>query len=174
MDALLIAVVGGLVGGALAAVIGGLFALRQQTQQHEHERAMANTARIQARRQRAYEQILAVAVRAQIGVDRIEPLIGPVPDPPPPISDKAVSKLTALAAVHASKPVQEAVHEFNRAGRRFELAVPQYRFARDRLEGQEFLDAHQEMDGARAAFRSAVEELGSRMNADLAGESPSN
>jgi type II secretory pathway pseudopilin PulG len=173
VDGLLIAVVGGLVGGALAAVIGGLFALRQQRQQHEHELVMANVARVQARRQRAYEKLLTVAYRIDTAVGRTEPFWGPVPDPPPPIPDEAAFELQALASAYASPPTQETFREVTHAARRFQLAADQVRYARSHLEGQEAIDARQEMDAARVAVQSAIEELGRRMNTELASASAS-
>jgi len=94
-------------------------------------------------------------------------------DPPPPIPDEAAFKLQALDSAYASASVQAAFLEVNHAARRFALAADQVRYARGHLEGQEAVDAYQELDAARAAVHSAVEELANRTNTELGRASAS-
>ena len=106
MDTLLVAVVGGLLGGTVGALIGGLLSLVQQGREHSnrrseaeaeqaHERRMAVEQRLQDRRARAYERILEYAYRLTLIVDRTEPLIGPTPEAPAWAGDEELLKLNA-------------------------------------------------------------------------------
>ncbi len=172
MEPFAIAIVGGLIGGTVAAVITGLFGLRQQGQEHQHQRAMATETRLQERRQRAYEQILTVAIHAETITSRIEPLVGPTVDPPGRLADDTAARLSALATIHGSQPVRDAVDAFNRAGAKFDEAVDNYRQGRTRLEGSQLTAAREPMEAARVALGETVRLLGDRMRADLQGERP--
>jgi hypothetical protein len=67
---LAVAVVGSLVGGTIAAIIGGLVTLRVQDREHVHERKMAREARNQDRRATAYVELLETTFRFGLWVDR--------------------------------------------------------------------------------------------------------
>lgn len=109
-----VALIGGLVGGTVAAIIGGYITLQAQGRQHTHEREMAREARLQERRARAYERILEHLYRLDAWVSRTAPLIEPAPDPPPPLPEEELFRLNALTAAYLERgPDARARHQEN-------------------------------------------------------------
>lgn len=171
MDTLVVALVGGLVGGTVAALIGGYVTLQVQGRQHEHERAMAREARLQERRVRAYELALEHAYRLEAWVARTEPFFGWVgaPGPPEPLPDEAMFRLNALSAAHASAAVQAVARAMTQAAHRFETAAWRVRAERESpLKTEEpGPTAWTDLEAKRTAFHEALAAFSERINEDL-------
>jgi hypothetical protein len=170
MEPLAVALIGGLAGGTIAAIVAGLITLVSQSREHAHGRTMARDARTQDRRNRAYEMGLVHAYRLEAWVDRTSPVLGPAPDPPPLLPDEDMFKLNALTAAHASDEVKVAVSAMSEAARKFQVAA--WRVAAERehpgstgiKEGE---SAWTMMEAERTAFREALRAFGDRVNEEL-------
>lgn len=162
MDPFAVALIGGLVGGTAAAIIGGFFTLWAQSRQHAHERHVAREARLQERRAVAYERIMAYVYRLGLYVQRTQPVVGPMPEPPTPLPDDEVTKLNA-ATIVASPEVFRLVLAVTQAARTFEVAVMTLEDVRA-ARSTPVTPAWQEVEAARKAYGEAVKEL-----ADAAG-----
>jgi hypothetical protein len=112
MEAFVVALIGGLAGGTAAAILGWLVTLTVQGRQHGHDRSMAQEARTQERRAKAYEVVLEHVSRVEFWVSRTEPLIGPVPEPPQPIADDDLIRINALSFAYASPEARRAAAAF--------------------------------------------------------------
>lgn len=168
MDSLPVALVGGLVGGTIAALIGGIFGLLLQRGQHRHEQTMAQEKRLQDRRARAYERALEHAYRLATWAERTKPLMGPGPEPPPPVPDEDMWRLNALTAAHASREVQTLLLAMSDAARKFQAAAWALEAEQRAPRAQD--SGWREVMQTRDAFLLAVRALADRLGAELRGE----
>jgi hypothetical protein len=176
---LAIALVGGLLGGAFAAVVGGIITLTAQRREHrarsteadasrKHELRLAHEARIQDRRAAAYERILLHVYRLDTWVQRTEPMMGPKPDPPEDASDDEMYAVNAITAAHASPEVQRLVEEMSLRAREFQVDV--WRLRHEKATGRDtpgMPPAGLELHKHREAFYAAVRALAEQINAEL-------
>lgn len=115
------------VAGSAAAATVAVWALVSQAKNAERDRQHDLLVRRQERRSAAYLELLTALRRLETGIVRTAPFIGPVPDPPPSLSDEETWHLSALADVAASKEVGDLmeswlwrVKEFHYLARDFE------------------------------------------------------
>jgi hypothetical protein len=87
--------------------------------QHGHERILAHDARLYESRSRVYEDLLADVHRDQLAMARTHPIIGPMPPPPPMLSDEEYLRLTARVAAFGSPEVLTALEAFTAKVRGF-------------------------------------------------------
>lgn len=170
MEQLGIALVSGLLGGAAVGVIGGLITLVVQSREHANQRAMAREQRLQDRRARAYERALEHAYRLNDWVERTEPMIGPKPEPPPPLPDEELWRLNALTAAHASPEAQELTRAMSDAARRFQVAAWRVRDERESRTPAADPPAWTVLMESREAFYAAVRTFADRLSAELRGD----
>jgi hypothetical protein len=181
MDTIAVALVSGLLGGAAVAVIGGLITLVVQRRDHAarraevasaqtHERAMAREQRLQDRRARAYERALVHAYRLDTWVERTEPMIGPVPDPPLPLPDDEVWHLNAVTAAHASPEVQALTLAMSTAARTFNVAAMMVAEERAGHPTGQPVPPRIQLTEARTAFHASVRAFAERIGAELRGD----
>jgi hypothetical protein len=177
MDGLVVALLSGLLGGAAVAVVGGLITLVVQRRDHKaraaeaattqaHERAMAREARLQARRERAYVRILEHCYYLATWVDRVEPFIGPTPDPPPPVPDAELWRLNALTAAHASADVRRLTLALKTAASHFNAGAGWAATDRQRL-GAVSTEAREMLTSGRDDLRATLDTLADRINDEL-------
>ena len=91
--------------GSIAALAGALTAWANRS----HERQLARAQRLYAQRHGAYLELTRFLEHQRLVLDRTEPMIGPVPDPPPALGDDVWLDLAARAQVLASDEVQAAM-----------------------------------------------------------------
>ena len=167
MDALGVALVGGLAGGTIAAIIGGIVTLRAQGRQHAHELEMARQARVQDRRAAAYEAALEHGYRIEAWVARTLPIIGFENDPKPPeqLPDEAMFRLNALSAAHASPQVKDLARAMTKAAVHFQSRA--WMVQAEREHPTERRSGWEELEAARSAYRDALTALGEQINREL-------
>jgi hypothetical protein len=163
------------------AVIGGLITLVVQRRDHAarrnelatsqvHERAMAREQRLQDRRARAYERALVHAYRLDTWVERTEPFLGPVPDPPPPLPDEEVWQLNALTAAHASPEVQALALAMSKVAGTFNVAAMMVADERAGHPAGQDVPPRVQLTEARTAFHASVRAFAERIGAELRGD----
>ena len=117
--------------GVLSGVIvggGGLvFAYFNGKAERAHGERLARSGRLHEQRFAAYREIARLLQRQRLFLVRTEPIIGPKPDPPPPLDDDEWSAVSGLAAISPSEDVLTALDEAARMTNVFEIAVSTYR-----------------------------------------------
>jgi hypothetical protein len=106
---------------------------------------------------------------------RTEPIIGPTPDPQPPLDDDDWAAVSGLAAVSPSQDVLAAMEEAARKTSDFEIDALKYRriqarpaAARVDEDPEEGLNARMSMDAARDRALEAISEAQRAMREELA------
>jgi hypothetical protein len=157
-----IAILAGIVTTSVVALIGHF----DRKGDHDHERTLAREARLQVRRERAYRDMLVMALRIQNVVDQTGRLFERVP-PPERIPDPTIDQqeaMTAAVTLFGSGEVVGLLGAVVGATRAFHLAVQNLsdvkRIARPGVEDVgELHKVREDLDARRAAFHAAVAEL---------------
>lgn len=150
------------------AIVGGLGIVvpaLNASGDRKHQQRMARSSRLYAQRLELYNDAArAVGVLRAIA-NRPQPVIGPQPGPPAPMSDDELLELNARLAVGGSAAVLDAVRESSRALALFLGAVGVYEAAR--AAGVPWTDERKQMEEARDAVYDAIKDAERVMREEL-------
>jgi hypothetical protein len=146
-------------------VVGFLVTFFNGRADRGHARQLAQDARLFASRESVYEDALAQAHRDMLVMERTYPMIGPQPDPPPPVPDEEWTRLSARMLALGSDDVQAALRALMDKGRGFAAqAVFRMMEAQHRDVGAE---GHIEIHQIRTEARDLFDALAKRINEEL-------
>jgi hypothetical protein len=165
MDELDVAFVSVLATGALG-VVGFLVTFFNGRADRRHARQLAQDSRLFESREDVYEEVLAQANRYMLTMERTYPIIGPQPDPPPPVPDEEWTRLAARISALGSGDVQAALRVFMEKGNGF---VAQAKvFGMMEAQGRKVeSDGYLEIERLRRETRSELDELAKKVNEEL-------
>lgn len=161
----------GVSSGVIVGVGGLVFAYFNARSERSHGERLARSGRLHEQRLDAYKEVARLLQRQRLYLARTEPIVGPKPDPPPPLDDDDWAAVSGLAAVSPSAEVLEAMDEAAQKTSGFEFAVFRYRQVEARptaFPADEGLNARKEMDQARDDALEAISEAQRRMREELA------
>jgi hypothetical protein len=176
--------IGASFASAAAATTVAVWTVRSQAdrgrEDREHDRELARVARRQARRGPAYVDLLTALQRLMTGVERTVPIFtaGTPPDPPKPMSDRALWRLNALTAAFASDDLQEMVRAWNKRADEFYAEawllkrIQDYGVGRPPSEvkaayGAGEVEQWKKVESVRRDLREKVEAIGKRVRSEL-------
>jgi len=162
-----------LVGVSSGAVVGLgslVFAYLNGKSERAHGERLARSGRLHEQRHTAYVEIARLLSRQRLFLIRTEPIIGPKPDPPPPLDDDEWAAVNGVASISPSPGVLTALEEAAQKPSDFEIAVFNHRRveANPRVLGDQGMDARMEMDTARDRALAAITEAERAKREELA------
>jgi hypothetical protein len=165
----------GVLSGVLVGGGGLVFAYFNGKSERAYGERLARSGRLHEQRLAAYKEIARLLQRQRLYLVRTEPIIGPTPDPPPPLDDDDWAAVSGLAAVSPSQDVLAAMEEAARKTSDFEIDALKYRriqaqpaAARVDEDPEEELNARVSMDAARDRALEAISEAQRAMREELA------
>jgi hypothetical protein len=154
---------GGIVG--LGGLAFGYFNARSE---RRHTERLARGGRLHQQRLAAYADLAGYLERERLFLHRTEPMIGPQPDPPPPLDDDEWARLNGRLAVSGSREALAALEEAQRRSQSFDGARMVYVGMRNQ-NALQMPEARRRMDEARRRASEAINEVERLMRDELAG-----
>ena len=160
----------GLITTASVGVAAALAPAITARANREHERELARTERPYAQRHGTYLELTRFLERQRLIVDRVEPMIGPLPDPPPDLEDEAWLDMRSRWVTLASDDVQAAMRAAGDRYRGFVGAVMTLRGlqARAPVGDPQLPAAREQVDDTRDRARTVFDDAERVMNTELA------
>lgn len=159
------------IGGPTVAAISVIVTARNSRglakDQLQHERREAQNERLFSARVAPYEELLRYMHNAMLRVDRTEPILGPVPDPPAPMPEAQALAVQVRASMFGSPEVTAAAEEFISKVNGFFVYANTYVAARD--QGAPFVDAAERMNDYRRQAGEVLRRVEDMIRDELAG-----
>jgi hypothetical protein len=159
--------VAGIVGNCYIAWLGRRQALELAEKSHSHERDLARGDRLYARRAPVYEEMIASVHGLMEHVELTEPIVvysgDPEPPPRPALEDQRA--MQAKLRTHGSRAVADALDEFLKDVRTFEIQVRTFRIVRD--QQNDITDVVTKMNDARERAREAMRSIERLVSSEL-------
>jgi len=166
---------------ASAATSGvAIYALVQQGRNAEKDRAHDRDMRRSERRATAYVELLTALERQQMQVERTAPIFveGQPPEPPPPLSDEELWRLSALAEVISSDALRARIEAWTQKQRQFFNDVLYLRQVQAHQQGRRpsetkdafgvtSLEQWRKVETRRAELRDDLRAIGQQVRAEL-------
>ena len=170
--ALTTAVIAATVALAVAGVANAV-SLFAGWRQRKHERSLARAEREYQRRADAYLEAMTLINHGMDWVERTMPVIGPGPEPPPPIGDETLRRANSLLALFGSDGTRDLMRQLGKAQREFSLNVEAHEDAK--AEGRAYGDhddwgSWRRIEDTRAECRRLRGLVEQSMRADLGRE----
>jgi hypothetical protein len=135
--------------------------------QREHERKEERSKRLFDARVGPYEELLRYMHHSMLRVDRTEPILGPVPEPPEPVPTEEALQVQVRASMFGSPEVTEAAEEFVSKVNGFFVYANTYRSVRD--QGGNFAEAAELMHDYRQQAGQVLRRVENMIRDELAG-----
>jgi hypothetical protein len=136
--------------------------------QADHARRLAHDAHTYESKRDAYLDVLITLNRLDTVMSRTEPIIGPVPEPPPlPDDEELAFRQAAALAAFGSRAVYDAFLEYNKLWFAFKYSAQILQDLRVSNPRGPVGDAYKQVQADREAGRAQLEKIERLINGEL-------